>query len=206
MDIRLFQQKLQIVLQKTLPGKDAQKKMAIQPFRSLPTINSAKKRSAAVLLLLFQENDDLKFVLTKRTEKMANHRGQISFPGGAIEDKETKEIAALRETEEEIGIPPKSVEILGKLSPLFVPVSGFKMFPIVGWIDEKPTFNLNPIEVEKVIFVSTQDLKNEQNIQSERHRKYDTDFTIPYFALSGEKIWGATAMILAEFREILLIS
>jgi len=205
MDFRQFQQKLQIALCQRLPGKLAQQKLAVQPFRNLPRKKITEKRNAAVLILIFPEDDDLKIVLTKRTHQVKHHGGQISFPGGALDLGESIEVCALRETEEEIGISPNSIKIIGNLTPLFVPVSGFKMFPIVGWMEKAPAFKINPTEVEKVILASAQELRNEQNIRSEMHRKYETDFTIPYFALNGEKVWGATAMILSEFMGILPI-
>jgi len=204
-DFRQFQQKIQAALCQSLPGRTAQQKLSVQPFRSLPHEKTTRKRDASVLLLLFQENDDLKFILTKRTKTMTNHGGQISFPGGALDSGESTEAAALREAKEEIGLLPNDINILGSLSPLFVPVSGFTIFPLVGWMDKRPQILPNPTEVEKIILVSIQDLQSEQNVRKETSEWQGIDFTIPYFALNGEKVWGATAMILSEFRQILRI-
>ena len=203
MNIQNFQKELRLALRKELPGENAQKKMSVQPFRVFPDQQVQPERNAGVLLLLFPENGDQHIVLTERSQDLENHRGQISFPGGALNLNESNETAALRETEEEINVKRSDVKIIGKLTPLFVPVSGFMIFPIVGISNTKPKFSPNLTEVRRVIFAPILELLEENNIRTEIQKKRDIEFTIPYFYINGHKIWGATAMILAEFLEVI---
>ena len=125
---------------------------------------------SAVLILLFFEINIWLFFLTKRSQNVNHHKGQISLPGGILEENESLRETAIRETEEEIGIPSRDIQLIGRLSPFYVPVSNFKISPFVGWIENKPQIKAYDGEVEKVfsvsinkfIFKSTQKVKNDK--------------------------------------------
>ncbi len=159
--------------------------------------DSSRLKPSSVLLLLFEENNELFICLIKRPVTMKHHAGQVAFPGGRIDPGETALETALRETWEEIGIPPEKIIILGSLSELFVDVSGFLIQPFVGWLTRKPGFTLNAAEVEKVILFPL--LKYKDNLEETELETVSGKLKVPCFHFEGEIIWGATAMILAEF-------
>jgi 8-oxo-dGTP pyrophosphatase MutT (NUDIX family) len=171
------------------------------PNRRLRTANSDKKRlkPSSVLLLLFSENDELFVCLIKRPSNMKHHAGQVAIPGGRIDSGETPLETALRETWEEIGVTADKIEILGSLSELFVDVSGFLIHPFVGWLKEKPSFKTNPAEVEKTLLFPLFKFKNK--LDETELETVSGKLKVPCFFFEGEVIWGATAMILAEFYD-----
>lgn len=159
--------------------------------------DTSRLKPSSVLLLLFEEDHELYICLIKRPVTMKHHAGQVAFPGGRIEPGETPVETALRETNEEIGIPSEKIEVLGSLSELFVDVSGFLIQPFVGWLVEKPVFTLNKAEVEKILLfplLQYKDKLEETDLETVSGR-----LMVPCFHFEGEIIWGATAMILAEF-------
>lgn len=188
-----------------LPGQDSHRKM-LPPGRRLKIVDQEIPvvKQSSVLLLLFPEGDQLYICLTKRPSTMKHHPGQISFPGGRLEkDDISAEFAALREAREEVGIDPASVEILGKLSDLYVEVSQFSIQPFLAWADVKPEFKVNYDEVEALILLPL-NLVMEDNIIAETEMETVTGrLPIKYYAFNNEMIWGATAMILSELVEIL---
>ncbi len=131
----LFIKNLSYRLSKDLPGKSAHDIMMVTPRLPFPKINLVKKGiPASVLILLFPKNNQWHFFLTKRTDTVNHHKGQISLPGGVVETGESLEGAALRETHEEIGVDKKNIHLIGSLSSFYIPVSGFEMFPFIGWV------------------------------------------------------------------------
>ena len=189
-------------LSQTLPGQVSHKKMLPlnRELSAQPDVLSRIKHSS-VLLLLFVENGELNACLIKRPAHMKHHAGQIALPGGRIEKGETAFETALRETWEEIGVPENKIEILGSLSELYVEVSGFNIQPFVGWLKQKPDFKINTHEVEKVILFPlihlTSDF-NEVELETVKGR-----IPVPCIRFENEIIWGATAMILSELKDIL---
>jgi len=198
-----FKDRLKSSLSHDLPGKVAQKKLMVQPRLPMkwPPIRRELK-PAGTLILLYPENDSIHFFLTKRSEDVEHHKGQISLPGGVQEKDESISETALRETMEEIGIT-ENIEMLGQLSTLPVPISGFEIYPFVGWLPQKPETSIQEKEVEKVFTVSIDDLTSEkcEKCKKDVIRGFPVD--IPYFQLNGETVWGATSMILSEFKTIL---
>ncbi|MBT8234328.1 MAG: CoA pyrophosphatase [Saprospiraceae bacterium] len=190
-----------------LPGWQAQKRMSplkTEKYRQ-PTKDAMH---AAVMVLLYPDhNHDLNTIYIKRTSHNINdkHSGQISFPGGKAEDGDSDLIAtALRETHEEIGVNPANINILGELSPLFVYASNFYVQPVIGFINEKPSFKLQVSEVDYIIETRLNTLKNKSAVQFKDHLVRGLKFeSMPYYNLNGEVLWGATAMITAEFLSIL---
>ena len=137
--------------------------------------------------------------LTKRPDTLGDHAGQISFPGGRIEEGETKKSAALRETLEEVGILGDKIELLGQLTKLYIPPSDFDVFPFVGWHKGRPDFIRNRIEVAEIIEVPLSLLAQPSTIQVEEW-DFGNGFVrdVHYFLVGEHKVWGATAMMLNE--------
>ncbi len=204
-----FINSLSAELKKDLPGFSAQKTMA--PLGRKPPAEYLKKdvnpKSSAVLILLYPKLVDVCTVLIVRPEKEGSkHAGQIAFPGGGFEvlDKDLSE-TALRETEEEIGVNRNSISLLGSLTPLYIPVSNYMMHPFVGAVNSPPQFNLEPSEVDGIVEVGLYDFVSE-NSQSSIERFVNvrgTSMKVPCYEINGKIIWGATAMIIAEFSEII---
>ena len=161
-------------------------------------------REAAVLILFYKREASLCFPLTLRSEGTRNHRGQISLPGGAREPGESLRETALRETREEIGVDPSLVELLGALSPLDVPVSAFHIQPFVGCCSVAPRFVLERGEVARIFEVPLAALLEADAARIETRVLGGQNARVPYYLFDGQKVWGATAMILAELRELLL--
>ena len=200
-----FINQLKQQLNQPLPGKDAQSIMMIKPKPIFRNIADAKTiKPSAVLILLFYKNDNWNFFLTKRSQNVNHHKGQISLPGGVLEKNESLQETAVRETEEEIGIPSNDIQIIGSLSPFYVPVSNFKISPFIGWMKKKPQIKIYDKEVEKVFSVSI----DEFILKSTQKTKYDKLngewVKIPYFDIDNEIVWGATSIILSEFKNIIL--
>jgi 8-oxo-dGTP pyrophosphatase MutT (NUDIX family) len=201
-------EKLRLGLRRPLPGLDAQLRMAPAPrlgWDPLKFPDGAK--DGAALLLVYPHNDTLHVPLTVRGAALRNHTGQVSLPGGRVDEGETFEAAALREAVEEIGVDPATVEVLGRLTPLHIPVSGFLLHPIVGVTTMRPAFQRAEWEVARIIEAPVSLLsdpkvvKREFRTRSVKGQSIDVD--VPYFDIDGEKVWGATAMVLAEFCAIL---
>jgi len=191
-------------LRQPLPGLPAQLRMA-PSFRGelLKTNDGRDFRQSAVLISLFPENDTLNTLFIKRTTYDGVHSGQVSFPGGKYEENDGSLIrTALREAEEEVGIDAKKVEVLGSLTPLFIPVSNMQVLPVVGLLTEKPEFQLNLYEVAFTISAPICHLKNPMNHLLKTIIVRDRSIIAPYFKVDCEDIWGATAMIISEFIEM----
>lgn len=201
MPLREIETSLRTRLAGTLPGVEAQLRFVPDPVRSgwVPGHFPADARSAAALLLLYPMDDGVAIPLTVRSSGLARHAGQISLPGGASDEGETLAQTALREASEEIGVDPGSVRILGELTPVHVIVSGFTLHPVVGVTDQRPAFQAAPEEVEEILEVSLDDLRDASCIRVGTRIREGVAVEYPYFDLLGHQIWGATAMVLGEF-------
>jgi len=195
--------RLRIELNNPLPGESAFRRV-LPPDRTLdPPSGITEINQAAVLMLLFPRKGKLSTVFIRRPSFMKFHAGQIALPGGQFEpeDKNLTE-TALREAAEEIGINSGQVEIIGRLSTLYVRISNFSIHPFIGWSSVVPSFHLDTNEVADIHIISVDDLLNPEILQD---RKVETSHGLnefPGFHLDDIFIWGATAMILSEFIEV----
>ncbi len=195
--------KIKKELKKPLPGLTYQAKMAPKVRLNNYDPNPPGARKGGVLLLLYYESDKLFITFIKRAEDGGVHSGQISFPGGKYEANDKSLIdTAKRETFEEIGINGSEVEIIGNLTTLYIPVSNYVVYPTVGFIENIPKFILNKTEVDKVIVLPLKKFLLDSHINTGevdvRNEKIETLF----YKIEGNVIWGATAMIMSEFTEI----
>lgn len=186
-----------------LPGLDAQLRMAPRPvYRPAPE-QTATLRPAAALLLLYQRHGAWHVPLTVRGSTLRHHTGQVSLPGGRLDHPgETVEAAALREANEEIGVDPSRVEILGRLTSVPVVVSGHLLQPVIGVASDPPSFVVAAQEVERLIEMPLSRLLEKDAVEwEERMRALPPGgwMNVPYFAVDGARVWGATAMVLSEF-------
>ena len=193
------------VLSMPRPGVRAFQRMAIRPRPGgfgLPA--GHRLVEAGVLLLLYPGADGLCIALTRRTERVANHKGQISLPGGAREPADRSILeTALRETKEELGVRPERVEVLGPLTPLYIPPSGYRMHPYVAYIAEKPDFRPEPAEVEEILELPLVHLLDPEAQAEETWELRGQRVSVTFYRLGAHKIWGATAMVLSEFEVML---
>jgi 8-oxo-dGTP pyrophosphatase MutT (NUDIX family) len=204
------QQLLNILRQKIgkgeLPGPAAQHTMA-PPVRGGYAEPPADARRASVLALLYPIAGHLHLLYIQRTSpKRDRHAGQISFPGGSVEVADTDAVAtALRETEEEVGIPREEIEILGTLTQLYIPISNFLVDPIVGFLPQRPSFVLQESEVARTLELPLSDFLT-TTARQVGTRKLVNGMSlpdVPFWAIGGEEVWGATSMMTAELIALL---
>ena len=188
-----------------LPGWEAQKKMAPPGRDSDWKIPDDAKNSGVLVLLYPNSSETLNLVLMKRAEDGRTHGGQISFPGGRWEETDSDFVhTALREAEEEVGVPQEHVEVLGQLTDLYIPPSNFMVYPTVGIAHKRPSFVPDPVEVAEIIEVELSTFLNEQVQGSfEINHRLGFRFHTPGYQVQGHTVWGATAMILSELGAIL---
>jgi 8-oxo-dGTP pyrophosphatase MutT (NUDIX family) len=196
-------EQLEAALKRPLPGPDAQARLAPRPRRDWPPgFDPAHVRNAAGLLLLFPADNRPHVVLTVRADAV-RHGGQVSLPGGVVEPGETFEQTALREAHEEIDLQLHGVRTLGALTPIDIQVSGFRLHPIVAAIPERPELRPADEEVARILEVSVDVLMDPANVGWTTLTRDGRTFTVPMLSAGGADIWGATAMVLAEFLVLL---
>jgi 8-oxo-dGTP pyrophosphatase MutT (NUDIX family) len=222
--------RLEDAFTRELPGAAAQAHLAPVPRREWPEGFSAEQiRHAAALLLVFPDergeaeaaetggkNDPLRssrssrsasgharILLTVRADTLGRHGGQVSLPGGVVDAGETFEQAALREAHEEVGLSTDLVRVLGALTPLDIPVSGFRLHPIVGVSERRPPLTPAAREVARILEPAIDALMAPECVVRARRARDGIAITVPGFHLEGVEIWGATAMVLAEFLSLL---
>ena len=191
-------------LGRPLPGQAAQIRMSTRPRLGLDVrAPGHRPRQGGVLVLLYSKDGRLHFPLTRRTETLEDHKGQISLPGGAREGDELLEWTALRETHEELGVDPRSVQVLGALTPLYIFPSDYCITPYVAARSDRPTFVPDPFEVAEVLEVPLLALLDPTIRREEEWLLHGTMTRVPFYQIGEHKVWGATAMVLSEFSAVL---
>ena len=165
--------------------------------------NNPKK--AAVLILLYPKNNRTHLVLIERNSYLGVHSSQIAFPGGKVEvNDHSVAFTALRETQEEIGVEMNKVSIIKAFTEVYIPPSNFMVFPFLGYVNEELQFNPEPREVASVIELSIENFLDERLVVTkEMNTSYSNSIRVPAFKIKEYYVWGATAMILSEVKEVL---
>lgn len=192
-------------LAQPLPGSEAQVRMAPlrENARERTEVDGRDCREAGVLALLHPRDGIPHLVLTVRRDHLSDHAGQVSFPGGRREGDEPLLFTALREAREEVDIHPDQVEVLGELTPLYIPPTRYCVHPYVGYTRTAADLTPHDLEVEKIVHVPVYDLLDPTNIRREYWTVRGNRVEVPFFDVSGLQVWGATAMMLAELIAIL---
>jgi len=195
---------IQKALQGPLPGIAAQARLAAQ-YRLEQIVKGppADARPASVLILLYPRGGALHFPLTRRRDDLDLHKGQISLPGGAQEPGESLLDTALRETREEIGVTVDPSAVLGHLSEVYIPPSGFLVTPYVAALPDRPDFRPTPDEVAELLEAPLLSLLDPSIVRREVWTLHGMDVEIPFFQIGPHKVWGATAMVLSEFAAVI---
>mgnify|MGYP000119309000 CR=1 FL=1 len=207
MDFDVFLHTIQQLKETTLGGLDSQFRLApkIRLKYSAEKIAASNPKKAAVLALFYpNEINETCFLLTQRASYNGTHSAQISFPGGKIEASDKNlEATALRETFEEVGIEKETVTVVREMTDVYIPPSNFLATPFLAYTSNKPILNINH-EVDHTFDVKLVDLLNDANISSINiSTSYASNIDVPCFKLNNYIVWGATAMILNEIKELL---
>lgn len=210
-----WQRHLSAALPAALPGPRAQRWLAPSPRPGWdPEREAPSGRPAAVLALMYpaasREREwkaahpgAIHLLYTERTGTVEWHKKQVAFPGGTVEAGETSEQAALREAEEEVGLSRSVPQILGRLTPLWIPATGFTIHPVVAVADRRPDFLVNDREVRRIFEPTLDSLMAPGAVRTARSMMDGLWVRVPYFDLEGARLWGATAMITAELLALL---
>jgi 8-oxo-dGTP pyrophosphatase MutT (NUDIX family) len=204
--MKTFAEILRSEIQKPLPGIEVQWQMASSDrmVKDFPRIPGPDAREAGVLILLYPYNGSVFTVFIQRPDYIGVHGGQISFPGGKKELADLNIIeTALRESKEEVGVDSSEIRVIGRLTPLFIPVSNTLVTPVAGWIDKRPEFNH---QAEEVVFLIEGEIKRFLDPSIVKTKPFEIKgemIDIKYFNYNGHVIWGATAMILNELLAII---
>jgi 8-oxo-dGTP pyrophosphatase MutT (NUDIX family) len=206
MELSFLSEKLKQRLKEPLPGDTAHAFFRATPVGDVKPLFEHKlpPRPGGVMILLFEDEGRICFPLIKRPEYLGAHSGQISLPGGKAELGEDAIQTAIRECEEEVGVQASVKNVIGSLSDFFVMPSNFMVTPVIAALDFKPIFKPDAYEVERILFGSIQDLVRDDAMKEKEilaAGKYP--MIAPHFEIEGEIVWGATAMMLNEFRMVL---
>ncbi|MFD1294324.1 NUDIX hydrolase [Lutibacter holmesii] len=207
MQFSQFKQIIPKISQHPVGGLEAQFKLApeLRKQFSETQIKNKHPKFAGVLALFYpSSNNETHFLLTKRASYKGTHSAQISFPGGKHEQKDTSlQQTALRETYEEVGVTTNEITIIKEMTNVYIPPSNFLVTPYIGFSNNSPIFTKNH-EVEELIPVSLDDFLHNTTISNTTlSTSYATEITVPCFKLNSYIVWGATAMMLNEIRELL---
>jgi 8-oxo-dGTP pyrophosphatase MutT (NUDIX family) len=172
--------------------------------KNFPRVARDDARVAAVLILLYPFQGSIYTILMQRPDYAGVHSGQISFPGGKKEPVDKNDIqTALREANEEVGVDPETINVIGTLTPLFIPVSNMIVTPVVGWTNERPDFKHQPGEVDFLIETDIRKFLDPLILKIKPFELRGEKINVKYFDYEGHVIWGATAMILHELLTII---
>lgn len=177
--------------------------VALLASRSRRSSDKAELTPAAVLIGLMQVDDDVHFLLTRRTDSVETHKGQVAFPGGMIEGDETPIEAAIREAEEEIGLQRKDITIIGMLDDMNTP-TGFRVTPVIALVDAASAMHPNADEVARIFTVPIRYFLDAKNERTEERFLSGEMRTIFIYEYDGEMIWGVTAFIIKHFIDVVM--
>ena len=198
-----FKNQLREALKGKLPAEEAHRLMLPEGRALYPEPRETAIIQSSVLMLIFPDCGKINTCLIRRPSTMRNHGGQIAFPGGRFEPTDTDlKHTALRESFEEIGTDKDQIEIIGALSPIYIEVSNFKIYPFIGWCDTLPHFKTDNREVDELFKIPVENLFHPTTFQKKKVITIRGTFEAPGFYIEPLFIWGATAMVLSEFREI----
>ena len=183
---------------------DVRDRLAMLPAPRASDLHTPASRPAAVLVPLFEDGGEAHLILTKRPQTMPSHRGEIAFPGGKQDPGDpTMVAAALRETHEEIGLPPSAIEVIAELDSLSTVASQFTITPFVGLLAAPPQLRPDPREVDLAFAIAISELLDPGVYREESWELWGAWRPMAFFELPGETVWGATARILANFLRFL---
>lgn len=206
MNLRNLADQLTNRLKKPLPGSIAHEPLRATPIGLIrPNFeHKTLPNPGSVLILLYEDQGEIKFPLTKRPDYLGAHGGQISLPGGKAEPGEDYIQTALREGQEEIGIQPERITVIGRLSDFFVIPSNFMIVPVVAFSLLKPDFTPQASEVVRIIEGSLSELLLDEAVKTKEILAAKMfPMIAPHFLIEGEIVWGATAMMLNELRMVI---
>lgn len=207
MNFDQFEIILKSALKRPLPGSDAQHLLAPSGRKShIPDeIERPGIRKAGVMALFINAKTKPHLVLIERATSKGVHSGQIAFPGGQVEERDTSfRDTALRETEEEIGLKPSDIEVLGSFSPIYIPPSNFLVHPFVGLHHLQPNFVPQVSEVASIITLDFNHFLLDSSVKEQTINVRGFNMRVPTFYVDGHTIWGATAMMLSELRQMII--
>ncbi|WP_456439957.1 NUDIX hydrolase [Psychroserpens sp.] len=209
MDFNIFLKSVPKIKNLELPGEVSQIKMS-PPYRlELMEHNKVLMKTAkqAAVLALFYPNmhNETHLILILRKTYKGVHSAQVGFPGGKLEDDDTDlQMTALRETYEEVGVPMNTVNVLKRMTPMYIPPSNFTVHPFFGVTQSTPNFIKQDDEVEDLIEVSLSHFLDESTvIQTSVPTSYKVNVEVPAFKLNDHVVWGATAMMLSEIKDLI---
>lgn len=192
-----------------LPGKEAQFEMA--PMERIKELNQTdidamSPRQAAVMALFYERNDETYIILILRKTYKGVHSNQVGFPGGKVEEEDQDLLAtAVRETFEEVGVPQEAMNFIKEMTNIYIPPSNFWVQSFMGFTESTPRFKAQDDEVEALIEVPLRELLHLDAISTQTiTTSYMADLEVPVFVLQEHIVWGATAMMLNEIKELLL--
>lgn len=203
---RFFIDRLKTRLEQDLPGEDVQFSMAPmsrERISQLPKSEYHPKKSA-VLILLFPVEESISVVLIQRPEYDGVHSGQVAFPGGKFDERDTDlRQTALREAFEEVGVIPEDIEVIGNLTDIYINPSNFLVTPFVGFCSRIPDFKADEREVKQIITTDLFKL-NDTTIKGVKSISHSNGFKLktPYYEIGGLTVWGATAMMISELNAV----
>ncbi|PWJ55606.1 8-oxo-dGTP pyrophosphatase MutT (NUDIX family) [Dyadobacter jejuensis] len=190
-------------LKSPLPGEMAHRSMQANTRNRMHFKPNDRTRNSAVLIVFYPHEGDIYFPVILRPSYDGVHSGQVAFPGGSKEPTDPDLVhTALREAQEEIGLPLEDVQILGRLTEVFIPPSNFLVLPVVAYVSYRPRFLPDPREVADIYEIKFSEISQQSIIGSSKMMVRGEAVTAPHYALHGQKIWGATAMMISELLSV----
>ena len=208
MDFNIFLESIPKIAQEKLLGELSHLKMCPPEREDLMkniNLESIKPREAATMMLFYPKNAKTHLALILRTSYNGVHSSQIAFPGGKVEKFDLNfQETALRETHEEIGIAPNNINVIRDFTPIYIPPSNFMVYPFLGFSNSELIFNIDPNEVAGIIELPMTEFLDENIVISKRmSTAYNLEIDVPAFKIQEHIVWGATAMMLSELKDVI---